>query len=55
MAAHQQSPQIFDSSRLLLNDCGKTAILARQQSPSIWQRNLLDNGDGGASNIFSNS
>jgi hypothetical protein len=37
----------------LPNNCGKTAILAHQQSSSIWWRNLLDNGDGGASEIFS--
>jgi hypothetical protein len=63
MAVHQQSPQILDSSKTamarlcsnLLNNCGKTAILARQQSPSILWRNLLDNGDGGASEIFLNS
>jgi hypothetical protein len=26
----------------LLNDCGKTAILAHQQSPSIWRCDIFD-------------
>jgi hypothetical protein len=63
MAGRQQSPQILDSSKTvmarlhsdLLNDCGETAILAGQQSPSIWQRGILDNGNGGTLEIFSNS
>jgi hypothetical protein len=53
MAVRQQSPQILDSGKTVmarlhsnfLNDCGKTAIFARQQSPS---------SNGGASEIFSN-
>ena len=63
MAVHQQSPQILDSDKTaitglhsnLLNDCCKTAISARQQSPSIWRRIILDNGNGSTSEIFSNS
>jgi hypothetical protein len=63
MAVRQQSPRILDSGKTvmarlcsnLLNDCGKTAISARQQSPSIWWRNILDNDNGGALEIFSNS
>jgi hypothetical protein len=61
MAVHQQSPQILDSGTMarlrsnLLNNWGKTPISARQQSPSIWRRDILDNGNGGASEIFLNS
>jgi hypothetical protein len=63
MAARWRSPRILDSAKTamarlhsdLLNDCGKTAILAHQQSPSIWRCDIFDNGDGGASEIFSNS
>jgi hypothetical protein len=64
MAVRQeQSPQILDSgntpmARLrsnLLNNCGKAVILAHQQSPSIWRQDILDNGNGGASEIFLNS
>jgi hypothetical protein len=63
MAVRQQSPQILDSgetvmARLhsnLLNDSGKTSILARQQSPSIRRHDILDNGNGCASEIFLNS
>ncbi len=54
MAAHQQSPMARMCSDLL-NNCGKTAILARQHSPSIRQCNILDNGNGGALAIFLNS
>jgi hypothetical protein len=64
MAARWQSPRILDSAKTamarlhsdLLNDCGKTAILAHQQSPSIWRCAIFDNGNGGTSSeIFSNS
>ncbi len=56
------SPRIIDSSmtamtRLLgnlLNNGGKTAMLAHQQSPLIWWHDLLDNDNGGASAITSN-
>jgi hypothetical protein len=52
MVARWRSPRILDSfktamARLrsdLLNDWGKTAISARQQSPSIWRCNIFDNG-----------
>jgi hypothetical protein len=62
MAVCQQSPQIIDRGKTvmarlcsnLLNNCGKTAISACQQSPSIWWRNILDNGNGSASEIFLN-
>jgi hypothetical protein len=50
MAARWQSPRILDSGKTamarlhsdLLNDCGKTAILAHQQSPSIWLCDIFD-------------
>jgi hypothetical protein len=41
--------------RNLINNCGKTAMLARQQPPWILWRNLLDDDDGGALAISSNS
>jgi hypothetical protein len=65
MTEHQQSPQILDSSKTamarlcsnLLNNCGKTAtaLLTHQQSPSIWQHNILNSGNDGALEILSNS
>jgi hypothetical protein len=50
MAARWRSPRILDSAKTamarlhsdLLNDCGKTAILAHQQSPSIWWCDIFD-------------
>jgi hypothetical protein len=50
MVARWRSPRILDSAKTLmarlhsdlLNDCGKTAILAHQQSPSIWRCDIFD-------------
>jgi hypothetical protein len=57
------SPQLLDGiktamTRLhetLLNKGDEIAMSARQQSPLIWRCNLLDDDDGGASAISSNS
>ena len=57
------SPRILDGGetamtrlrRNLLNNGGETAMLARQKSPLILRRNLLDDDDGGTLAISSNS
>ena len=63
MAARRKSSRILDGGetamtrlrRNLLNNGGKTAMLARQKSPLILRRNLLDDDYGGTLAISSNS
>jgi hypothetical protein len=58
-----RSPQILDGGetamtrlcRNLLNNGGETAMLARQKSPLILRRNLLEDDNGGTLAISSNS
>jgi hypothetical protein len=53
------SPRILDGNKTamtrlcgnLLNNRGENAMLAHQQSPLIWWRNLLNNDDSNASVI----
>jgi hypothetical protein len=57
------SPRILDGGetamtrlrRNLLNNGGETAMLARQKSPLILRRDLLDDDNGGTLAISSNS